>query len=71
VGFATYFIPGYNVDHEVVEYWDAQEERWWLDDPQIAGDLHRQAYHLQFDPLDVSRSHCILGRQAWQMYRAR
>lgn len=30
VGFAAYFIDGYNVDHEVAEVWDAGEGRWRL-----------------------------------------
>jgi len=27
VGFADYFVPDYNVDHEVAEVWDAGERR--------------------------------------------
>jgi hypothetical protein len=30
VGFADYFVPDYNVDHEVAEVWDAGERRWRL-----------------------------------------
>ncbi|OZJ01542.1 hypothetical protein BZG36_05619 [Bifiguratus adelaidae] len=36
VGFAAYFVPGYYLDHEVAEVWDAEEQRWRLVDPQLA-----------------------------------
>jgi hypothetical protein len=70
VGFATYFIPGFHVDHEVAEYWDAQEGRWQLVDPQIASELHIKAYRIQFDPLGVPRHRFIVGGRAWQRCRA-
>jgi transglutaminase-like putative cysteine protease len=35
VGFATYFIPGWNVDHEVAEVWESAAERWQLIDAQL------------------------------------
>jgi len=36
VGFATYFVPGLNLDHEVAEVWDAGQARWRLVDPSSA-----------------------------------
>lgn len=47
VGFATYFVPDFNLDHEVAEVWDADEARWRLVDPEL-GDDH-------VDPTDGAR----------------
>ena len=37
VGFASYFAPGWYVDHEVAEVWDQAEQRWRLVDPEARG----------------------------------
>jgi Transglutaminase-like superfamily len=36
VGFATYFVPGFNVDHEVAEVWDPEDACWRLVDPELS-----------------------------------
>jgi Transglutaminase-like superfamily len=69
IGFATYFLPDFHEDHAVAEYWDADEKRWRLVDPQLS-DLHRQAYRLRLGALDVPRNQFIVAGQAWQRCRA-
>jgi hypothetical protein len=69
VGFSTYFIPQFHVDHEIMEYWDAGARRWRLVDPELS-ERHIKAYRVQFDPLDVPRDAFIVGGRAWQMCRA-
>lgn len=65
VGFADYFVPGFNVDHEVAEVWDAGEHRWRLVDPEIDG----PPIGARFDPTDVPRDRFIVGGLAWQVCR--
>ena len=54
-GFAAYFNPPNFEDHWVCEYWDAQERRWRLADPQI-DDVWRGRLNIGFDTLDLPRS---------------
>ena len=68
VGFADYFQPGFNVDHEVAEVWDAVEGRWRLVDPEL-GDALVGANDIRFDPTDVPRDGFIVGGAAWKMCR--
>jgi hypothetical protein len=63
VGFADYFVPHYNVDHEVAEVWDAEERRWQLVDPEIDG----PPLGARFDTTDVPRDRFIVGGLAWRM----
>jgi Transglutaminase-like superfamily len=65
VGFADYFVSGFNVDHEVAEVWDAGERRWRLVDSEIDG----PPIGARFDPTDVPRGRFIVGGLAWQMCR--
>jgi len=65
VGFADYFVPDYNVDHEVAEVWDAGERRWRLVDPEIEG----PPLGTRFGPTDVPRDRFIVGGLAWRMCR--
>jgi len=69
IGFAAYFLPDFNEDHEVAEVWDAEEKCWRLVDPEMSG-LHTKAYNIRFDTLDVPRNQFIVAGQAWQMCRA-
>jgi hypothetical protein len=69
VGFATYFSPGFHVDHEVVEWWDASEGRWRLVDAQLSA-RHVAHYRVGFDPFDVPRDRFLVGGRAWQLCRA-
>jgi len=68
-GFGAYFRADFNVDHEIVEYWDVQENLWRLVDPELS-DIHIKAYDVSFDPCDVPREQFIIAGLAWQMCRA-
>ncbi|GAA2268769.1 transglutaminase-like domain-containing protein [Glycomyces scopariae] len=55
-GFATYFMPGWHIDHWVVEYWSAG--RWHLADAQLDPALRDRlgiAFGSAFNPADVPR----------------
>ncbi len=69
VGFATYFLPGWLLDHVVVELFDAGVGRWRLIDPQIEDDF-APADGGRFDPLDVPRDRFLTGPKAWLEARA-
>ncbi len=70
IGFATYFVPGWNVDHEVAEVWDESEGRWRLVDAEL-GDEHVDPNDgLRVDPLDVPRDRFLVGGEAWRRCRA-
>jgi hypothetical protein len=70
VGFASYFAPGWNVDHVVAEVWDAAGERWRLVDAELdAGHVDR-GDDTAIDPLDVPRDRFITGPDAWRACRA-
>jgi hypothetical protein len=68
-GFGAYFTPGRFEDHWVAEYWNAGTRRWVLVDAQIDS-IQRNAFKLDFDPLDVPRDRFIIAGDAWQMCRA-
>ena len=68
-GFGAYFTPGRFEDHWVAEYWNAAEKRWILVDSQI-DTIQRNAFKLDFDPLDVPHNRFIIAGDAWQMCRA-
>ena len=70
IGFATYFVPGWNVDHEVAEVWDESEGRWRLVDAEL-GDQHVDPNDgARVDPLDVPRDRFLVGGEAWRQCRA-
>lgn len=62
IGFAPYFLPGFNVDHVVVEYWNG--ERWILVDAQLD-----PAERLDLRPGDLDRAAFVNAAQAWSGYR--
>jgi hypothetical protein len=65
VGFATYFIPGYAVDHEIAEVWDEAEQRWRLVDTEL-GDTHIDPNDgVVVDGLDVPRDRFLVAGRAW------
>ena len=68
VGFATYFSPGFYTDHEIVEWWDAGQQRWKLLDPELS-DRHVAHFKIGFDPFDVPREAFLVGGRAWQLVR--
>jgi hypothetical protein len=69
VGFATYFAPGYYIDHEVAEVWDAEERRWRLVDPEL-GDDFVSPDGVRVDFLDLPSDSFVLAGSAWKQCRA-
>jgi len=63
-GFGTYFTPDRFEDHWVCEYWQVEEKRWVMVDPQL-DDLQRDALSIDFDPQDMPRDKFVTGGQAW------
>jgi hypothetical protein len=70
VGFATYFAPGWSVDHVVAEVWDASEGRWRLVDAELAAGHVDGTDGLALDPLDLPRDRFVTGPDAWRACRA-
>jgi len=72
-GFARYFhgprsTPGFQVDHWVCEYWNADEQRWVLVDAEV-GEDERAFCHVEVEALDVPRDQFLVAGKAWQMCR--
>jgi hypothetical protein len=63
IGFASYFLPGFNPDHVVAEYWNGQ--RWVMVDSQI-----EPAEHWGFDVQDMPRGPFRSAAEVWQGFRA-
>ncbi|MEU1587621.1 transglutaminase domain-containing protein [Micromonospora sp. NPDC005710] len=65
VGFASYFVPGWHLDHVLVEYWNG--DRWVWADPEVdpAGDWG-------FDGYDIDPKAGLFdsAARAWSAYRA-
>jgi hypothetical protein len=74
-GFATYFgecpdgHPGFEVDHWVCEYWNADEQRWVLVDAEV-DENERDFCHIQIDTYDVPRDQFLVAGKAWQLCRS-
>ncbi|KAH6717464.1 transglutaminase [Leptodontidium sp. MPI-SDFR-AT-0119] len=68
VGFATYLIPGYHIDHEVAEVWDAAERRWRLVDPELADD-YTSPDGVRVDSFDLLPDAFLLAGYAWRQCR--
>ena len=69
IGFAAYFNPAFNHDHEIAECWDADEQRWRLVDPEMSP-LHVKENKISFDVQDVPHDQFMVGGLVWQMYRS-
>ncbi len=69
IGFAAYFDPAFNPDHEIAECWDADEQRWRLVDPEMSP-LHVRENKIAFDVHDVPRNQFMVGGLVWQKYRS-
>jgi hypothetical protein len=70
VGFATYFYPGWYVDHVVVEAWDAARGAWRLMDPELADDHLSATDGLRVAPEDLTSSQFLTGPEAWRACRS-
>jgi hypothetical protein len=68
-GFAAYFNPPNFEDHWVCEYWDAQDRRWRLADPQI-DDVWRARLKIGCDTLDLPRTQFLTASEAWRRCRS-
>ncbi|KAH8646202.1 hypothetical protein BX600DRAFT_477269 [Xylariales sp. PMI_506] len=63
VGFASYFMSGWMVDHVVAEVWDGQ--RWRLVDPQMAPGRAPAKGVGAVDWCDVTAEQFMTGPRAW------
>jgi hypothetical protein len=63
IGFASYFQPGFNGDHVVVEYWNG--ERWVMVDSQL-----EPGEHWGFDVHDMPAGRFRSAAEVWQGFRA-
>lgn len=70
VGFARYFAPGWFIDHEIAEVWDAGRPGWRLVDPELADGHVDRSDGATIDPLDVPPDRFIAGPHAWRGCRA-
>jgi hypothetical protein len=68
-GFAVYLAsPDLYYNHWICEYWNANEQRWVLVDPQI-DEVQRTAYQFSFDTYDVRRTQFLTVDYVWQQCR--
>jgi hypothetical protein len=68
-GFGAYFLPGFNQDHVIAEFWDSAVQQWRLVDPEMS-DQHVAVYKIPFDTHNVPRDQFIVGGLAWNMCAA-
>ncbi len=72
IGFAEYLVPNSPIkaDHWIGEYWNADQERWILFDPQI-DDVQREATQITCNVSDLKQDvDFFLAGKAWTMARA-
>ncbi len=65
-GFATYFVPPKKVDHWIVEYRHAWEERWVRIDPEYVG----KATPSESRPEDLRSGEFLTAGEAWRLIRS-
>lgn len=70
VGFATYFVAGWYVDHVIAEVWDAAQARWRLMEPQVDDGHVDPSDETVLDVHDVPRDRFVVGPQAWAACRS-
>jgi hypothetical protein len=70
VGFATYFSPGWLIDHVVAEIWDASERRWRLVDANLDPDHVDPTDGQTLDVLDLPRDRFLVAPKAWRRCRS-
>jgi transglutaminase-like putative cysteine protease len=70
VGFATYLIPGWNIDHEIVEAWDSEGERWRRIDVQLPEGYVNPDDGTELASLDVPADRFIDASRAWLAARS-
>jgi hypothetical protein len=68
VGFAGYFVPNTWVDHWIIEYWRASDERWVRVDPELDDDwLAKRAPNTTSERL--AQHMYLSGGETWQRCR--
>jgi hypothetical protein len=70
VGFATYFEPGWYIDHVVAEVWDPGQQRWRMVDAELADDHVDPAAGTRVDPEDLTARQFVTGPAAWLACRS-
>lgn len=67
-GFVGYFVPGFHVDHVIVETWDAERRRWRRFDPEFEGPTQANPtpYDLPYGEPAMFRT----AAEAWSDHRA-
>src|SRR5215470_9350509 len=70
VGFATYFHPGWLIDHVIAEVWDPVRQRWRLVDPELADDHVAAVDGARIDPEDIPPGGFLTGPEAWRSCRS-
>ena len=70
VGFATYFHPGWLIDHVIAEVWDPVRQRWRLVDPELADDHVAAVDGARIDPEDIPPGGFLTGPEAWRFCRS-
>ena len=65
-GFGTYFTPNRYEDHWVCEYWQHNEDRWVMVDPQLDA-IQCKTLLIDFNPLDIPEGKFVTGGQAWML----
>lgn len=68
-GFGAYFLPNHYEDHWVCEYWQPEQQRWVMVDPQL-DQFQRDTLDITFDPLDMPAGQFLPGGEAWRLCRA-
>ncbi len=70
-GAARYFFPlemeRYE-DHYICEYWNEEEKRWIMVDPQI-DDLQKKTLNMKISPLDLPYDQFLDAGRTWQVFR--
>jgi len=69
-GFATYFMPGWFIDHTVAEVWDASASRWRLLDVELAVEHTDPNDGTVLDAFDLPNDRFVTGDDAWKGCRA-
>src|SRR5215469_9167451 len=70
VGFATYFAPGWYIDHVVAEVWDPSRGAWRLVDPELGDDHISATDGGRVDPEDLTSAQFLTGPVAWRACRS-
>jgi len=69
-GFGAYFVPGSFEDHWVVEYWDADQDRWVMVDAQLDDAWRNMLGMSARAPVTVGPQQFLTAGHAWQAWRS-